>query len=108
MFSRKIECGIPIGLRFFIARAQVARAHRVISGEGDISHLYRGAFLDVEVDGDRRGRDRLDIRLDGCKLMPVFGQQGADHIDCPRQPGGIVGALHREADVLFFEAVEDV
>ena len=39
----------------------------------------------------------------------MFGQQFADHIDRPRQPGGIIGAFHREAgDVLFLEAVQNI
>ena len=49
-----------------------------------------------------------DVWLHSCELVPVFGQQGADHIDRPRQPRRIVGALNREADVLFLEAVENV
>ncbi len=90
-------------------RAQLARAHRPVAGEGDIPHFHRGAFLDDEVDRDRGGRDGLDFRLYRRELVPVFGQQFADHIDRPRQPGGIIGAFHREAgDMLFLEAVQNI
>src|ERR1700722_5920102 len=81
----------------------------MVAGEGDIPHLHGGAFLDDEVDRDRGRRDGLDVRLYRRKLVPVLGQQFADHIDGPRQTGGIVGAFHREAgDMLFLEAVENI
>ena len=90
-------------------RAQLARTHRLVAGESDIPDFYRGAFLDDEVDRDRGRRNGLDVRLYGRELVPVFGQQVADHIDRTRQPGRIVGALHREAsDMLFLEAVQNI
>src|SRR5271156_2996829 len=41
------------GPQVFHGRAQLARTHRAIALEGDISHLDGRAFLDDEVDGDR-------------------------------------------------------
>ena len=81
----------------------------MVAGKGDVAHLDRGAFLDDEVDRDRGRRNGLDVRLHRGKLMPVLGQQRADHVDRSRQLGGIVGAFNREArDVFFLKAVENI
>ena len=45
----------------------------------DIAHFDRGAFLDVEVDRDRRRRNGLDVGMDGRKLVAVLGQQFLQH-----------------------------
>ncbi len=60
-------------------RAQVARRDVLIAGELDLAHLDRGAFLNVEVDGDRGRRNRLDVGLDGGELVAVLGEQLADY-----------------------------
>ena len=88
--------------------AQLARRHRVVAGKGDVPHLDRGAFLDDEVDRHRRGRNGLDVRLYRRKLVPVLGQQGADNVDGACQACRIIGALYRETDVFFLEAVQNV
>ncbi len=107
-FSRKIECGIPIGRRFFIA----ARSSREGMAWFPVKVIFPtftvGPSLMMKLIGHRGGWNGLDVWLHGGKLVPVFGQQGADHIDRPRQPRGIVRALDRKADVLFLEAVENV
>ena len=88
--------------------AQVEAAEVLIAGELDLADFDRRAFLDVEVDLHRGGRNGLDVGLDGGELMAVLGEQFREDVLRAHHLGGIVLALNGETDLLLLEAIEDV
>ena len=80
----------------------------LVAGELDLAHLYRGAFLDVEVDLDGSRRNGLDVGLDGGELVAVLGEQFFEDRLGALDLGGIVLALDGKADLFLLEAVEHV
>ena len=74
----------------------------------DLADLYGWAFLDIEVDLHRRGRNGLDVGLDGGELVTVLGEDVFEDGLGPLDLGWVVLALDRQADLFLLEAVENV
>ena len=73
-----MECGMPIGFRFFIARAKVARLDVLVAFELDLADLDLRTFLDDEGQAtDAGGIGRTSVRI-GRELVAVRGQQFLD------------------------------
>ncbi len=70
-----MECGTPMGFRFFMAARRLAVVDVLVAVEDDLADLDGRAFLDGERDGDGGGRNGLDFGLDGGELVPVLGEQ---------------------------------
>ena len=87
---------------------QLKAADVLIADELDLTYLYGGAFLDVEVYLDGCRRDVFNVELDGSELMAVLRQQLLEDRGGAQNPGRVVLAFNGEADFLFFEAVENV
>src|SRR5664279_2977561 len=80
----------------------------LVAGEVNLANLNRGAFLDIEVDLHRGGRNGLDLGADGRELVAVLGENLAQHSLGPLDLGRVILAFLGEADLLFFEAVKNV
>ena len=80
----------------------------LVADELDLADLDRRAFLDTEVDLHRGGRDGLDVGLDDGELVAVLCEEFREYGFGAHHLGRIVLAFHREADLLLFEAVEDI
>ncbi len=88
--------------------AQGTRVQVSVAGKADVAHFNCRAFLDIEGDRDRSGRDGLDIRRDGRELVPMLAQQCLQDCDRPRDPGRVVLALHTEPDLLLLKPVKHI
>ncbi len=96
------------GLQVLHRAAQVKAAQVLIAGELDLADFDRRAFLDIEVDLHRGGRNGFDVSLDDGELVAVLGEQLCQYRLGTHHLGGVVLALNGEADLFLFEAVENV
>ena len=87
---------------------QLAMAQLVVAVKGDLAHLYGRAFLHMECQGHRRGRQRLDLGPDGCKLVSVFAQHLLQHHLGALHVSGVILALDGKLDLFLLIALQDV
>ena len=83
-------------------------AHHVQALERDVAYLDLRAFIDVEDDLDRGGRDLTDFGPNLGVLATAFAQQLAQHVDRAIDGRGVVARLDRQPDVPLLEALQDV
>ncbi len=88
--------------------AQIEAVDVPVPYEGNLSYLDHRSFLDVEGDLHRGRRNSLDISFDGGELVAVLGEKLLDDGFSVRDPGRVVLALDRQADLFFLKAVKDV
>ena len=83
-------------------------AEHVEAFEADLAHLDLRAFVDVEDDLHRRGRNLADFRRDDGVLAAPLAQQFAEDEGGAVDRRRIVPGLDREPDIAFLEAFQDV
>ena len=108
MFSRKMEWGIPIGFRFFIALRRIRLLTCLLPSNVILPTLTFGPSLITNVRLTAFGGiGWISVRMvENC--LPVLGQQLLDRDLRLFHLGWIVLALDRQADFGFLETVQHV
>ena len=87
---------------------QHSRFDVLVALELDLAHLDLGTFFDHKRDPDRSRRNLPYFGPDRGKLASVFRQQALDRHFRLLDFRGVVLTFHRQPNLRFFKAVEDV
>ena len=87
---------MPMGLEKCIAERSSRELSACVAGEGDLADLDGGAFLDVEGELDRGGRNGLHLSADDGVLVTVLAEHLLEDDLGALELGGVVLALDGE------------
>ena len=105
--SRKIECGMPMGCRFFIARMTSRSLNTLLPTILMSPDFDLGAFVHVENDFEGGGRDLADLGVDCGELAAALGEEFLQDDRGALDLVGVVLRFDRQADLALLEAVEN-